>query len=265
VANSKIDRIARDEGEGVNDGLHGRPSACEPGEIHVWRVAFHDGSPVLEVLDAVLSDDERARAARLATEELRCRWTAARCALRVILAGYAGASPASLVLATDANQKPRLSGLAPSIFFNVTHTGAVAFIAVGTQELLGIDAEMQRVDIDWEGISERFFVRAEAEEIASLAAQMRVHAFYACWTRKEAYLKALGVGLNMPLDRFQVSARPDAPPRLLWVDGLPEEPAHWSLQDLSEPGVTVTLAARMPEPVVRRFSFAVPRVCAEFG
>jgi 4'-phosphopantetheinyl transferase len=243
----------------VNDRLHDGPSACAPDEIHVWRVVLDDTPAAPGALGAVPSNNERARAARLATEELRHRWTAARRALRVILAGYAGTSPSSLVLVTDANQKPRLSGTSPAIFFNMTHTGALAFVAVGAQELLGIDAEMHRADIDWKAISERFFARAEAEEITSLAAQMRVRAFYACWTRKEAYLKALGVGLNMPLDRFQVSAHPDAAPKLVRVEGLPDEPTHWSLQDLSEPGVTVALAARMRQLIVRRFSFAAPR------
>jgi 4'-phosphopantetheinyl transferase len=245
----------------VNERLHGGPSAFAPEEIHVWRVALDDGPPTLAALGAVLSNDERARAARFATEELRRRWMAARGALRVILAGYAGTSPSSLVLVTDADQKPRLSGAGASILFNVTHTGALAFVAVGAQGLLGIDAEMQRADIDWKAVSKQFFAPAEAQEIASLAVQMRVRAFFACWTRKEAYLKALGVGLNMPLDRFQVSTHPDAPPKLLWVDERPDEPAHWSLLDLSEPGVTVALAARMREPIVRRFSFATPSHC----
>lgn len=232
-----------------------RRLTCGASEIHVWRIVLDRTPEELSALDAVLCADERLRASRFVTEELQHRWTVARGALRVILAAYVDTTPEALVIVPDANGKPQLVGTGASHFFNVTHTGHLAFAAVLVQGPVGIDAEIERPDIDWYDIGRRFFAPAEIDEIVSLPPELRVRAFYACWTRKETYLKALGIGLSGALDKFQVTVRPDQAAALSWVAESATEPRHWSFWDLSEPGVAVALATRTSARLVRRFSF----------
>jgi 4'-phosphopantetheinyl transferase len=229
--------------------------ACTPEETHIWRIVLDPSPAELNALDAVLSEEEHQRASRFATKRLRERWTVARGALRVILAAYVGTPPFRLVLSSDTNGRPLLGGLDTPIFFNVTHTAHLAFVAVAVEGMVGIDAEVLRPDIDWAAVSRRLFTRAECHEIASLAPETRIRAFYACWTRKEAFLKALGVGLYAALNDFRVTVHPDQPPSLVWVKGMPIEPQHWILRDLSESGVAIALAARKRRQAVRRFAF----------
>jgi len=163
------------------------------------------------------------------------------------------------MLTNDINRKPQLSGIDDLIFFNLTHTGHLAFVAVAVEELVGVDAEILCPELDWITVSRRFFTRAESDDIASLAPETRIRAFYACWTRKEAYLKARGLGLFAALNDFRVTVHPDQSPSLVWVKGMPTEPQHWILQDLSESGVAVALATRTRRQVVRRMCFSIPQ------
>jgi 4'-phosphopantetheinyl transferase len=110
--------------------------------------------------------------------------------------------------------------------------------------------------IDIEGISRRFFACAEADEISALATDARLTAFFACWTRKEAFVKAIGAGLSLLLNGFRVTVRADQSPRLVSVDG--DNPDEWSLVDLSQSGVAAALAVEGPAPILRRFSFCPP-------
>jgi 4'-phosphopantetheinyl transferase len=228
------------------------------GEVHIWRVAL-DLAPVeFGALEAILAHEERLRASNFGTERLRRRWATARGALRAILAAYAGISPRSVALATDGNGKPQLAG-DQVVAFNLSHTEHLALVAVAAEGSLGIDAEIIRPDIDWEAIGRQFFADAEFNQIASLAPERRVPAFFACWTRKEAYLKAIGLGLNAPLDKFEVTVRPDETPRLVCLEGSPDESRQWSFHDLSEPGMAAALAVKSSKKIViQRFSFSMP-------
>ncbi len=234
---------------------------CGPDEIHVWRIALDLSQSELHALEAVLAREERLRASRFVTRELGNRWTASRGALRMILAAYSGSSAADIVFATDDCGKPRLEGVASPVF-NLSHTGNVAFAAVALRDAVGIDAEVERADIDWLEIGRRYFAPAEVDEIAALPSGLRLRAGYACWTRKEAYLKALGMGLSSALDTFQVNVRPDDPPRLVHVAGDRDEPGRWTFADLSEPDLAVTLVVRKPRAAVRRFTFAIGEICS---
>lgn len=234
---------------------------CGPDEIHVWRIALDVSQFELHALGAILTPDERRRASRFVTRELGNRWTACRGALRMILAAYSGSPAADIVFATDDSGKPRLAGAASPVF-NVSHTGDVAFAAVALRDPLGIDAEVERADVNWLEISRRYFAPAEADQIAALPPTLRLRAGYSCWTRKEAYVKALGTGLYSALDTFQVSVQPGEPPRLVSVAGDRDEPERWTFADLSEPGLAVTVVARKPRATVRRFTFAIGEICS---
>jgi 4'-phosphopantetheinyl transferase len=142
------------------------------------------------------------------------------------------------------------------IAFNLSHTGGLALVAIAGSGRVGIDAETVRSTIEVEDLSRRFFAPAEAAEILALSPDARLAAFFTCWTRKEAFVKALGGGLSVPLDRFRVSVRSDEPARVLWVDG--KESDRWSLLDVGEPGVAAALVVEGPAPVLHRLNFVPP-------
>ena len=149
-----------------------------------------------------------------------------RCALRCLLSRYLGTPPAKIQIFAHANGKPAISGL---LGFNVAHSGAVGLIALGLGCDVGVDVEKARPFADMEQVADRFFCIDEAEEIRKLADADRQMAFFRCWTRKEAYVKALGSGLSTPLDSFRVSVAKDEPARFI---RLPEGSPAWSLYDV---------------------------------
>ncbi len=229
---------------------------CAPGEVHVWRVELDCAATAVGVLRATLSTEEKQRAARFRSLELRERWTVARGALRYILATYARCDPGALVFRAGPHGKPALAGPVEDIPFNLSHSGGLALVAIAEAGRVGIDAETVRSEIEVEDLSRRFFAPAETAEILAISPDARLAAFFACWTRKEAFVKALGGGLSVPLDRFQVTVRTDQPARLVWVEG--EESDRWSLLDVSEPGVAAALVVEGPAPVLQRVNFVPP-------
>jgi 4'-phosphopantetheinyl transferase len=229
---------------------------CVPGEAHVWRIELDCAATSIATLKATLSPEEQGKAARFRTPELCERWTVARGALRCILASYAQSEPKSLVFRLGPYGKPDLAWPAADITFNLSHTCGLALLAITGGRRVGIDAEMVRSGIEVEDMSRKFFAPAEADEILALAPDVRLAAFFACWTRKEAFVKALGTGLSVPLHHFRVTVRADQPARLVSVDG--EEPDQWSLLDVGEPNIAAALAVEGPVSVVRRFNFMLP-------
>jgi 4'-phosphopantetheinyl transferase len=229
---------------------------CAPGEVHVWHIGLDCAATSAAALRATLSLEEKQRAARFRSRELCERWTVARGALRCILATYARCEPSVLVFRAGPHGKPDLAWPVEDISFNLSHTGGLALVAITGSGRVGIDVEAVRSEIEIEDLSRRFFVPAEAAEILALSPDARLAAFFACWTRKEAFVKALGGGLSVPLDRFQVSVRRDQPARLLWADG--EESDRWTLVDVSEPGVAAALVVEGPTPMLRRVNFVPP-------
>jgi 4'-phosphopantetheinyl transferase len=223
-------------------------------EVHVWRVSLALNREELSTLATLLSRDECDHSLGFKDETLRCRWIAARGALRAILAAYTELAPGALRFTTEPAGKPNL--VAGGLSFNLTHTDHLAFIAITTGGLVGIDAEIVHPEFAWEDVGRTFFAREEISAIFQLAPELRARAFYACWTRKEAYLKALGFGLQAALDRFEVAVGPDEP-LLLRVDGDPEQAAQWGLMDLSEAGVAVALATNPAKTIARRFAFSM--------
>lgn len=229
---------------------------CASGEVHVWRIELDCAARTVAPLRATLSQEEEQRAARFQSIELCERWTVARGALRCILATYARCEPSALVFRAGPHGKPALAWPVEDIPFNLSHTGGLTLVAVAGSGRVGIDAESVRSEIEVEDLSRRFFAPAEAAEILALSPDAQLAAFFTCWTRKEAFVKALGGGLSVPLNRFQVSIQSDQPARLLWAEG--EASDQWSLLDLSEPGVAAALVVEGPAPVLQRMSFVPP-------
>ncbi len=153
-----------------------------------------------------------SRTGRFVAESDRVRFMACRAALRRILAGLLDADPAEIKFQYSEFGKPSLIGEHSRGFhFNVSHSDNIAMIAVTSQSQIGVDVERVRPDIDATGIAERFFSAVEREMLASLPGELQVEAFFRCWTRKEATIKAIGEGLSFPLDQFDVSLAPMSP------------------------------------------------------
>ena len=213
--------------------------------VHVWRVPLAASADDLARADALLAADERERADRFAFPDLRRCFVVGRAALRSILARYTGLQPAQIRFRYGARGKPSLDRppRPDSIRFNLSNSHELALVAVSRGQELGIDVEWTgRPFPDAEGIAERFFSPAERATLRALPPSQRLAAFYACWTRKEAFIKARGDGLALPLDAFDVSLAPDAPPALLAGRGPAADVARWELHPLDlGPGYAAAL------------------------
>lgn len=181
---------------------------------------------------SILSEPERARAARLRGDTHRRRWLASHVALRHALATALDAPPESLEFAVGEHGKPRLAGRhAGMLEFSLSHSGGLALIAVSTTTPVGVDVELVESMNDLDAVAQRHFAPEESQTLGRLDGDARLDAFYRIWTRKEAYLKATGMGLGHALDRFAVShARDDA--RIVRIDDLDEAALAWTLADL---------------------------------
>jgi 4'-phosphopantetheinyl transferase len=232
----------------------------ESGEVHVWRAHLYEEPEALAVSRSILAPDERARADRFHFERDRVRFIVARSALRRILNRYLNISPAEIGFSYNQYGKPVLSAEAgePRLRFNVSHSHECALYAITRDGEVGVDIEFVREDFASLEIAERFFSPREIEMLRRLPEELRTEAFFNCWTRKEAYIKALGEGLSHPLDKFVVSLAPGEPVSLLSHDDLPQEPARWSwVELLPGEGYAAALAFEGELRLLRRWQFGV--------
>ena len=212
--------------------------ALEPlraGDVDVWYVDLAVDAGTVVRLAAGLAEDERARAARFRIERDARRFVVARSALRAVLGGYLGAAPGGLAFSYGAHGKPALGGGHASLDFNVSHSGEVAVVAAGWRRAIGVDVEQWRPLPDLPVLAARVFAPSELTALDALAEAERPAAFFRCWTRKEAFIKATGRGLAEPLDGFAVSLAADEPARFLDIAGDPDALARWTLYDLRLP------------------------------
>ncbi|MBL8998207.1 MAG: 4'-phosphopantetheinyl transferase superfamily protein [Gemmatimonadetes bacterium] len=215
--------------------------------ITVWRIALDAARPPDEASRAILSEAERARAARFLRESDRNRWLHGHVALRRILGEALGVSPGTIAYETGPHGKPQLaSPTASGVEFNFSDSGEFALAAVTSDGAIGVDIEACRPQPDLALIARSHFSAEEATALLSLPEGEQHAAFYRIWTRKEAYLKALGAGLSYGLGRFAMTH--DATDvRLLHVDGDAAEAADWSVLRIAVPsGYDGALAARWP-------------------
>jgi 4'-phosphopantetheinyl transferase len=224
------------------------------GEVHIWRIELGCTPSKIAALWADLSPEEQERASRVQLPKLRERWVVSRGALRRILGRYLHAPPGALKFRVGAYGKPELDWPHENISFNLAHSSDLALLAVVNSGRVGVDAELINGDVEARDISRSFFACAEADAILALPRDRRLGAFFATWTRKEAFVKALGGGLSLPLSRFVVTVRPEEPARLISVDW--DDPSRWSLIDLSEPNVAAAVAVEGEQPILRRMQFA---------
>ena len=214
-------------------------------EVHVWRATLDRTPSQIQSFLHNLAADEQARAERFYFERDREHFIVARGVLRAILGGYLNRVPGCLSFCYSSHGKPALAGESDgdAIRFNVSHSHGVALYAVTRGREVGIDLERIRFDLAVAEIAERFFSRREVAMLRTLPAEVQRQAFFRCWTRKEAYIKARGEGLSLPLDQFDVSLAPGEPAAVLGTQRDPSEASRWSLQELTPaPGYVAALA-----------------------
>ena len=203
-----------------------------PNEVHVWRASLARPAATLAALRSALSEDECARADRFVFARDRNRYIAARGGLRQLLSAYLHMPPNEIKFGYSAFGKPSLvDPPTPSLQFNVSHSGDWALYAFALNRRVGIDIEETQRELDHETIAKSVFSTRECTELAALPAPQQRLAFYNTWTRKEAFIKAVGEGLSYALDSFSVSVRPDAPVSLTLPDAAAE--AQWKLYPLT--------------------------------
>jgi 4'-phosphopantetheinyl transferase len=222
-----------------------------PDEVHVWSADL-DRLPGA-LLREPLSTDERERGRRFHFERDRRRFVTARGLLRRLLGHYLGLDPSRLRFGYGPRGKPFLAG-EDELRFNVSHSGGLALLAFARGREVGVDVERERPVPEAEDIARRYFSAWEERELRLLTEGERRAAFFRCWTRKEAFIKATGDGLSRPLDAFDVTLAPGEPARLVRVEGEPEAAFRFWLEDVSPaPGFAGALAVEGREArIVRR-------------
>jgi 4'-phosphopantetheinyl transferase len=199
----------------------------EPGEVHVWFAHLDRTAARLTRMRTILNPDEIARADRFLAEVHRNRFIAARALVRDLLAGYLGRPSQAIRFAYNEWGKPALAPgfVERDLRFNLSHSQGLAMYAFVLARDVGVDLEMIRAEVADERIAENFFSRREVETLRALPREHQAEAFFNCWTRKEAYVKARGQGLSIELKSFDVSLVPGEEAKILRGDDC----LGWSL------------------------------------
>ena len=214
-----------------------------PDEVHVWLVRLEGQDLNLEDLRETLSKDEQTKANRFRFKRHRRRYVVCRGILRKLIGGYLQKDPSHIRFRYETKGKPVLEkGSGEGLQFNLSHSEEVALLALTRHREIGVDVEFLRPLSDANQIAERFFSPHERADLRSLASGDQIAAFFNCWTRKEAYLKARGEGITRALDQFCVSLVPQEPARLLRVQWDTREVDRWSMLSLQPtPGYIAAL------------------------
>jgi 4'-phosphopantetheinyl transferase len=219
-----------------------RPAPADAGQaahddLDLWWASLDVPQSRVQELARTLAVDELARANRFQARLHRDRWIVGRGLLRELIGRYVGCLPRSVRLAYSAHGKPSFAGEWSNgrLRFNVSHAAGLGLFAIASDREIGVDVEAIRPLQDLQLIAEHFFSPGEQTTLRSLPAEQRVMGFFNCWSRKEAYIKALGLGLSQPLDAFDVELTPGRPARLLAIDGVAGPAASWSLEAVPAP------------------------------
>ena len=212
-----------------------QPVTLSDSEVHAWKAPLVASEHEYVTLQQVLPLDERERAGRFYFEKDRRRWTIAHGILRILLARYLNSNPSELRFVINSYGKPALAPqfAATGLQFNLSHSAEMALYAFTYHRQVGIDVEYMRKDIEWELLARSHFSPGEYAALQALPSSLQTEAFFLCWSRKESYIKAKGMGLSIPLDQFDVSLVPGEPAALLGSREEAQAAAHWSLHPLN--------------------------------
>jgi 4'-phosphopantetheinyl transferase len=206
-------------------------------EVHVWRAHLEQPPEVLQRFLRTLDTDEQTRASRFHFEKHRRQFIAGRGILRSLLGRYLQVKPEEVRFAYGAYGKPTLDAAhhAGALQFNASHSHELAVYAFAQDHDVGIDVEYMKEDFATQEIAERFFSKYEVQVLSTLPREEQAAGFFRCWTRKEAYIKAIGTGLSHPLDQFDVTLAPDEPAALLRDHRDPEVATRYEMFNLDLP------------------------------
>jgi 4'-phosphopantetheinyl transferase len=201
-------------------------------EAHLWFVSLSLALEKFSRFESLLSFDEMGRASRFRNLSLRRRYIAARGWLRTLLGSYLAMEPQRLRFSYNDLGKPRLADQTTALSFSISHCEDWALLGFICDRNIGVDLERVRADIETDVIAQRFFLPNEIEQLQSLPPAQKLQAFYCAWTRKEAYLKARGLGLFRGLDRIEVSLLPDEPAKIVNAADDPGAAVNWMVKHL---------------------------------
>ncbi len=236
------------------------PLALPGDEVQLWRVDLDALGSDESRWQKVLSPDESARASRFRFPRDRQRYVAARALLRTILGSYLAMDPSGVCFSYSQKEKPSLGPAHASndVKFNIAHSGGVALLVFTRGREIGVDVEQVRRDFDFEAIARRYFSAREQEQLVALPEEERAEAFFRCWTRKEAYIKATGDGLSLPLSQFDVSLTTGEKNGLLATRPDASEAGRWLLQEVpAGPGYVAALCVHSQDWKLRDWSAGV--------
>lgn len=229
-----------------------------PGEIHFWRIPL-TGQPGEENrMKKLLSAEELEQAGHFHFAHNRRRFIIRRAVLRQLLAACLGISPLAVRLEPGSHGKPVVCGQPDDgdLRFSCSHSGDWALVAVARGIELGVDLEQHRQMMDAADVAKNFFAAAEIIELAGLPPALKTAGFFNCWTRKEAFVKALGLGLSHPLNRFIVSLSPEKPAALLAVADDPGALKKWAMLSLEViPDYSAALVFEGKSAVLKYFTW----------
>lgn len=228
-------------------------------EIHVWHALINIDKKRESDCLQFLSQDEKKRAARFHFKKDRAGYVAARSILRLLLGHYLNREPVSLRFNYSAHGKPFLNAQnenTTKLEFNLSHSAEKALFAFCLNRPVGVDLERLRTNTDILSLAERFFTPGEYKDLTSLPQEDQFEAFFRCWVRKEAFIKAKEQGLSLGLSKFEVSLKPDEPPILKHTFYQKKDAENWSLFDIEvEDRYKAALAVRGKNAEVRSFQW----------
>ena len=205
--------------------------------VDIWQIPIDRQDGGIHFYRRMLSPDEAERAVRFLFPKHRQRFIRARAVMRIILSRYIGIAADKIAFAYGAKGKPELSNELgrPHINFNLSHSSDVAILAVAQDLRVGVDIERVNAELAIDDLAQRFFSAGEVRRLQELPLSERVNEFFGCWTRKEAYTKAMGGGLSVSLDSFEVAFGPGVPAALLATEPFRDEANCWSIYDIGVP------------------------------
>ncbi|HLG61382.1 MAG TPA: 4'-phosphopantetheinyl transferase superfamily protein [Ktedonosporobacter sp.] len=204
-------------------------------EVHVWRASLQAPLTLVQHLKALLSPEETTKANRFYFDRDRNHYIVARGLLRTLLGRYLSVAPEQLCFLYNDYGKPVLEfpRVDPPLRFNVSHSHELALLAFSYQRELGVDVEYMRTNIEYEDLARHSFSPNEQAVLLALPPEVKQQAFFNCWTRKEAYIKARGMGLSLDLALFDVSLVPGESIALLDSREDQREVARWRFHELA--------------------------------
>jgi 4'-phosphopantetheinyl transferase len=211
--------------EAVSWSRHAQDFVLQENDVHVWLASLDVDPQERPRLSSYLNKDEISRAKRFVFPRDRDHFVVARARLRELLGKYLGCPPNVVQFKTGRYGKLSLLDDGDPLRFNLSHSHGLALYGFCVGREIGIDTEKVHLGFAGEGVAERYFSATEQRELAELPEELRDTAFFLCWTRKEAYIKAHGHGLQIALDSFDVSLKPGEPATLRSADS-----GRWSLR-----------------------------------